>query len=81
MTHDELREQLAQLEHQRWASWQRHLHSKCRRNPDGSLTIPAGYVAALERQIATPYDALSEAEKDGDRREVDRYLPLLREVR
>ena len=73
----EFREQLAAIEHERWAHWQRYLHSKCEQREDGSLVIPAGYVANLERQIATPYADLSEREKDSDRDQVNRYLPWL----
>ena len=73
----ELYERLAAIEHERWADWQRYLHSKCERNPDGLLTIPASLVAHWERQIATPYEQLSEAEKDSDREQVDRYWHLL----
>jgi hypothetical protein len=72
-----LYEQLAAIEHERWADWQRYLHSKCERNPDGSLTIPAGLVAHWERQIATPYAELSERERDSDREQVDRYWSLI----
>jgi hypothetical protein len=78
---DELIELLADLEHQRWAGWQQHVHSKCQRNSDGSLTIPAGYVAALERQIATPYADLSEQEKECDRVEVRKTLALIESAR
>lgn len=74
-----LKEALASLEHTRWASWQAYLHSKCTKNSDGSLTIPAGYVANLERQIATPYSELSEKEKDSDRAEAEKTLNVLRE--
>lgn len=72
-----LREKLAEKEHERWADWQRYFHSKCTRNADGSLTVPAGYVAALERQITTPFTALSAEEQRADRDEVDRYWPLV----
>jgi len=72
-----LRERLADLEHDRWARWQKYLHSKCERNLDGSLTIPAGYVKQLTRQIETPYPRLSEAELDSDRREADRTLAVI----
>lgn len=77
---DSLRERLADLEHARWSRWQAHLHSKCRINQDGSLTIPAELVERWERQIATPYAMLSEREKDSDRREVDQYLPMVKEA-
>ena len=75
-----LREQLAALEHARWARWQAYLHSKCQINQDGSLTIPADLVERWEHQIATPYAMLSEREKDSDRRQVDEYLPLVKQV-
>jgi hypothetical protein len=74
---DELRERLAALEHERWSNWQRWVHKVSHRNDDGSLTIPAAYVAKWDRQIATPYAELSEAEKDADRHEVGRYWALL----
>ena len=73
-----LREQLAEIEHTRWAGWQRHLHSLCEAGENGTLVIPAGLVQRWERQIATPYTGLSEREKDSDRKEVDKTLALLR---
>lgn len=75
---DPLKEQLAALEHRRWAHWQKWMHSVCIRNEDGSLTIPAVLVERWERQIATPYEALSEREKDSDREQVNRYWPLIK---
>ncbi len=79
MTEEELIERLAECEHASWARWQAYLHSICARNPDGSLTIPADRVRRWERQIATPYAELSEAEKQSDRDEVVRLLPLIQE--
>lgn len=72
-------EQLAAIEHERWADWQRYLHSRCTRNEDGSLTIPAASVQHWERQIATPYSDLTEREKESDREQVRRYLHLVKE--
>ena len=74
----ELYERLAAIEHERWADWQRYVHSLCTHNEDGSLTIPASSVAHWERQINTPYEALSEQEKQSDREQVDRYWHLIR---
>ncbi len=74
----ELYEDLAAVEHERWAHWQQYLHSKCITNSDGSLTVPAGYVAQLERLIDTPYGQLTEQEKASDREQVDRYWHLIR---
>jgi hypothetical protein len=79
---DTLRERLAAIEHERWADWQRYLHSKATDliGSGGALVIPADLVERWERQIATPYADLSEAEKDADREQVDRYWPLVAEL-
>ena len=79
----ELREKLAAIEHQRWADWQRYVHSLCYENKGiggeltGELTIPSELVRRWERQIETPYHELSEKEKDSDREQVDRYWQLI----
>jgi hypothetical protein len=70
-------EKLASIEHARWAHWQQYLHDKGVRQPDGSLILPAELVRRWETQIATPYADLSEAEKQSDREQVQRYLPLI----
>lgn len=74
---DKLMEKLAAAEHERWSHWQRYMHSKCERKPDGSLVIPPELVEQWERQIATPYGALSESEKESDRDQVRRCLPVI----
>lgn len=68
-------ERLAALEHERWAHWQRYMHSKGQRAADGSITLPADLVQRWERQIETPYDQLSDDERESDREQVRRYLP------
>jgi len=79
----ELREKLAAIEHERWADWQRYVHSVCYENkgiggePTGELTIPSELARRWERQIGTPYHELSEKEKDSDREQVDRYWQLI----
>ena len=77
MSENELREKLAAIEHERWADWQRYMHSLCTRNEDGSLTIPAASVAHWERQIATPYAELTAREQASDMDQVDRYWHLI----
>lgn len=73
----DLTERLASIEHERWSHWQRYMHDKCTRHPDGSLVVPPELVAQWERQIATPYAELGEPEKKSDREQVNRYLPLI----
>ena len=77
---DDLVEQLAAIEHDRWSLWQRHLHSRCT-PPDanGALLIPAQLVSRWEGQLATSYAELSEQEKESDREQVRKYLPLIKE--
>jgi hypothetical protein len=70
-------EGLAAAEHERWSHWQRHMHSKCNRQPDGSLLLPADLVTRWEKQIATKYAELDEKQKESDREQVRKYLPLI----
>jgi hypothetical protein len=74
---DGLVEQLAAVEHERWSHWQRYVHSKCARQPDGSLLLPADLVARWEKQIDTKYAELDEQERESDREQVRKYLPLI----
>jgi hypothetical protein len=73
-------ERLAAAEHERWAHWQRYMHSKAERRPDGALVLPPELVARWEAQISTHYADLSEAEKESDREQVRRYLPVIAEA-
>jgi hypothetical protein len=75
-----LLEKLARIEHERWSHWQRYVHEKGSRNSDGSLTIPADLVAHWERLIATPYAQLTDEERESDRDQVRRYLPIVAEA-
>ena len=68
-------EQLAAVEHERWSHWQRYVHSKCIRQPDGSLLLPANLVARWEKQIDTKYAELDDQERESDREQVRKYLP------
>lgn len=72
-----LLEELAALEHERWAHWQRYVHEKGQRLPDGSVLLPADLVSRWDRQINTLYRDLADEEKDSDREQVRKYFPLL----
>lgn len=77
---EELREKLADIEHQRWSDWQKYMHSRGiedKKMGEGYLCIPLGLVKHWERQINTPYSKLTEQEKESDREQVNRYLPLI----
>jgi hypothetical protein len=68
---------LASVEHRRWAHWQEYMHGKAVRQPDGALLFPAEIVARWERQARTNYADLTEPEKESDREQVRKYLPLI----
>lgn len=74
---EELLERLAAAEHTRWAHWQQYVHDQAHRQPDGSLLLPADLVRRWEKQIATPYEHLSDEERQSDRDQVARYLPII----
>jgi hypothetical protein len=70
-------ERLAAVEHARWSHWQNYVHQQCAPSGDGGLTIPAELVERWQAQINTPYEYLSETEKESDREQVREYLPLI----
>lgn len=73
----ELIEKLASIEHDRWSRWQSYVHKNSILNEDGSLTIPKYFVDRWTRQINTPYDELSESEKESDRKEARISLNII----
>ena len=66
----------ADLEHKKWVGWQSYL-SKSEWTKNGYL-IPKELCIKWQKQIDTPYSKLSEEEKESDRIEVRKYLPLIR---
>lgn len=79
MTEQELIEALADKEHARWARWMDYLFSKCERQSDGSLVIPANRVDHWQHEIDTSYADLPERYKQSDREEVAHILPIIEE--
>lgn len=73
-------DRLAAIEHERWAHWQCYMHEAGERLADGRLVLPSDQVSRWERQIATPFDRLTETEKESDREQVRRYLPEIARI-
>ena len=76
------REELAALCHEQWSGWMKYLIGRCRESGvnDGvfsGLVIPEWAVERWTRQMNTPYAELSEAEKDSDRAEADKFLAII----
>jgi hypothetical protein len=72
---DELFEKLADIEHQRWADWQKWCHKVLRENCPSEKMEKV--LERWDRQIETTYSKLSEKEKDSDRDQVLRYWNLI----
>ena len=83
----EMREKLAEYAHNQWSGWMEYLFSKCYtvylkptlQEPDGEahLVIPKWAVDRWKRQMQTPYNDLSEEEKESDRKEADGMIAIL----
>ena len=73
-------EDLADYEHESWADWQSYLFSRCVENDDGSMTIPKDLVQRWQRQIETPYKRLTEREKQSDRDQIEKAIPILKRM-
>ena len=78
MTPEFLREELANLAHERWSHWMRYMFQQGRRNPDGTWMMPADKAARWTRQMVTPYADLPESEKDSDRIEAEKIFEIIR---
>lgn len=81
---EDKREKLARYIHnENWSGWMEYMFSKCQPatgqfdKDTGELIIPKWAVERWKRQMRTPYDELSEREKESDRREADRIMQIL----
>ena len=71
-----MREKLAELCHDQWSGWMKHMFSKCNVTKKGIVKIPLVYANAIKRQMNTSYENLSENEKNSDRKEADKFLAI-----
>lgn len=76
MSTNELREELASIEHERWADWQKYCHSVLRNAPILKLS-QEDILVRWDRQINTPYEQLTDKEKASDMEQVNRYWNLI----
>ena len=76
MEDDVLLEKLAAWSHRSWAGWTAWMVEKW------SVTHSSGetFQARWKRQMATPYEQLSEQEKESDRSEAREILAIVRGV-
>lgn len=72
-----LREELSDISHSIWSHWMKWMFSVGTFNADGTWTMPADKVERWQRQMNTPYAALPENEKEGDREQADKILKTI----
>lgn len=72
----DIREKIADLQHDQWVGWMKYLFSKCYFK-DGCYVIPQWAQARWSRQMETPYNELPLDERDSDRKEADKVLALV----
>lgn len=72
-----LRETLAVYAHTAWAGWMEYLFRFGTINEDGTFTMQADKVERWQRQMNTPYDQLTEQERNSDRMEADVMIGLI----
>ena len=74
-----MREELAELCHEQWSGWMKYLFDKCAppmHHSQGGIIIPPWAVERWKSQMNTPYEKLSDEEKESDRAEADRFIAI-----
>lgn len=79
---EDLREQLAELEHEQWVKWSQNLMSQLLDDvdPNDSFAVRNNVLKKHQRWLALwkPYDELSEEDKDKDRIWADKVLKIIK---
>ena len=74
-----LREEMAELCHEQWSGWMKWMlekvELKLKDAPDPNY--PETWIERWKRQMNASFDELSEAEKESDRAEADKFLRLM----
>ena len=74
---DELREQLADEQHAIWSHWMGYMFACGTHMPDGTWVMPADKARRWQRQMETPYTALTDKERESDRHQADKVLAVV----
>jgi len=72
-----MRELIAEIVHEQWASWMKYQLSRAVENGGARTCVLITDARRWMRQANTPYEDLSEAEKESDREWADKYLAVL----
>lgn len=77
---DTLREQLADVQHAIWAHWMRYMFTCGQFGPDGTWHMPAFKAERWQRQMDTPYNELTDQERESDLHQADKVLGVFQPV-
>lgn len=67
-------EMMADAQHEIWSHWMEYMFTKGTFNEDGTWTMPAWAVERWSRQMKTPYQDLSDKEKQSDRDVIAEFM-------
>lgn len=70
-------DKLAEVQHEIWAHWMKHLFEVSTTNEDGSVTIPSDKVRRWKRQMSTQYSDLSPMEQESDIEQARKILNVI----
>ena len=74
---DELREELADIQHAIWAHWMGYMFGCGEFRKYGAWVMPAEKLERWWRQKETPYGELSDKERESDRHQADKILEVV----
>ena len=70
-------EKLAAIAHQIWARWCQFFLDSCNTDSSGRLIVPTNKQQLWKTQIETPYERLSEADKNKDRKVAGEIMAVI----
>ena len=70
-------EKLAATAHQIWARWCQFFLDSCNTDSNGRLIVPTNKQQLWKTQIETPYERLSEADKNKDRKVAGEIMAVI----
>lgn len=74
---NELREQLAAVQHEIWSHWMKYMFGCGEFRKNGTWVMPADELERWWRQKETPYSELTDKEQESDRHQADKMLAVV----
>ena len=81
---DDVREKLAEVSHEIWSHWMKYMFECGKERVMSDLTfewvMPEDKMLRWQRQMRTPYNKLTEQEKESDRNQADKKLAAIKRL-